>query len=61
MADWLVTTLNKNNLTITPALLVEGIPFFDRQRMRIWQRKFYEELDGALSFSPPKPTNLGRK
>jgi tRNA uridine 5-carbamoylmethylation protein Kti12 len=61
MADWLVTTLNKNNLTITPALSVEDIPFFDRQRMRIWQRRFYEELDGTLSFSTPKPTNSARK
>ena len=59
MVDWLVTALNKHNLTITPALEHPAIPFFDRQRLRIWQRNFYEQLGGVLTL--PKTPSTGAK
>jgi len=61
LADWIVTLLNKNNLTITPAQMHEAIPFFDRQRLKIWQRQFYAQLDGVLSIPLLKPASTGGK
>jgi hypothetical protein len=58
--DWLVADLNKNDLTITPAIRHESFTLFDRQRMCNWQRRFYEELESATDILLP-PAKKTRK
>ncbi len=65
LADWLVTALNRHNLTITPALTSPAIAVLDRQRLKVWQREFYRELDRVLHLpeEPPqeRPTRTGKQ
>lgn len=58
--DWLVADLNKQDLTITPAIRHESFTLFDRQRLCNWQRQFYEELDSVTDILLP-PTKKSRK
>jgi len=54
MMDWLVTALNKHTLTVTEATSHSTITLLDRQRLKIWQRSLYTELDRVISKSVTK-------
>jgi hypothetical protein len=43
--DWLVASLNQVNLPITQALLHPSFSVMDRQRLKNWQRKFYDQIE----------------
>ena len=53
--DWLVADLNKKDMTITPAIRHESFTLFDRQRMRNWQRRLYEEIESVADILLPPP------
>ncbi len=42
--DWLVTALNRHNVTATTALIHSGFHLLDRQRLKHWQTRFHAEL-----------------
>ena len=42
--DWLVTALNRHNVTVTQALTHPAFHLLDRQRLKHWQAKLYEEV-----------------
>lgn len=42
--DWLVTALNRHNVTITTALTHGKFHLLDRQRLKHWQARFNTEL-----------------
>src|SRR6185437_2538102 len=51
MQDWLVETLNAENVTVTSATKHPMFSLLDRQRLQTWQRKLYaqiESVDGLL-------------
>lgn len=54
MHDWLVESLNAENLTITNALKKPGFSLLDRQRLQTWQRKFYSAVESASGLLLPK-------
>jgi hypothetical protein len=61
MYDWLVQALNKSNLTVTNALQHTEFSILDRQRLKNWQRTFYDQVDSvqklilpALTIMPPE-------
>lgn len=62
--DWLVTGLNETNLRITEAIGHAEFSLVDRQRLRNWQGRFYEQLEHArevlLPGSSPKPATRKR-
>ena len=41
MYDWLVTALNRQNVTVTTALTHPSFHLLDRQRLKQWQSKLY--------------------
>lgn len=45
--DWLVTLLNERNVTITNALSDPAFNLLDRQRLKYWQSRFYQQLDSV--------------
>ena len=45
MQDWLVESLNAENLTITAATKHPAFNLLDRQRLQSWQRKLYTEIE----------------
>ncbi|MCI0748703.1 MAG: hypothetical protein L0Y58_25120 [Verrucomicrobia subdivision 3 bacterium] len=47
LQDWLVEALSRENLTITAATKHFAFSLLDRQRLQIWQRRFYAEVDSA--------------
>src|SRR5882672_8092783 len=47
LQDWLVESLNAENLTITSATKHPTFSLLDRQRLQTWQRKLYTEIDSA--------------
>lgn len=54
--DWLVVGLNQAGCTITPALRHSQFSVMDRQRLKNWQRKFYEQIESARDLLlPPRP------
>ena len=44
LQDWLVETLNRENLTVTAAVTHASVHLLDRQRLRHWQRRLYAAL-----------------
>ncbi len=54
--DWLVTALNEHNVTITGALNDAAFNLLDRQRLKHWQSRFYQELDIAADLILPSRT-----
>ena len=54
--DWLVALLNEHNATLTAALQHPGFSLLDRQRLKHWQVRFYEEVVTASDLLlPPVP------
>ena len=47
MQDWLVESLNAENLTIAAAIKHPNFSLLDRQRLQTWQRKLYGEIEPA--------------
>jgi len=45
MQKWLVEDLQKNKLTVTAARMNEDFSFMDRQRLKLWQEKFYAQIE----------------
>ena len=54
MHDWLVESLNAENLTITKALKQPGFSLLDRQRLQTWLRKFYGAIEFVSELLLPK-------
>ena len=54
--DWLVTALNRHNVTVTQALTHPSFHLLDRQRLKHWQAKLYSEINGVLDVLVPQPT-----
>ncbi len=54
--DWLVAELNVQNLTVTAGSGHSAFTLMDRQRLKNWQRIFYEELESAREILLPRPT-----
>jgi hypothetical protein len=64
--DWLVTSLNERNLTITDAIKDPEFWVMDRQRLKNWQDKFNEQIDGVRDIllpdgDPGKPASKSKK
>ncbi len=51
--DWLVTALNEHNMTITQALTDPAFDLIDRQRLKHWQSRFYQQLDATTNLLMP--------
>jgi hypothetical protein len=56
MHDWLVTALNRHNVTATTALVHSAVHLLDRQRLKHWQAKLYAELDSVAELLLPQST-----
>ena len=53
LQDWLVESLNAENLTITAATKHPAFSLLDRQRLQTWQRKLYTEIETATDLLLP--------
>ena len=53
LPDWLVIALNQRNLTITAAAKHQDFSLLDRQRLQMWQRKLYVEIDSVAGLLLP--------
>jgi hypothetical protein len=53
LQDWLVETLNAENLTITSAIKHPAFSLLDRQRLQAWQRKLYAEIESVAGLLIP--------
>ena len=53
--DWLVTGLNETNLSMTSAIGQSDFSLVDRQRLKNWQAKFYEQIEVARALLLPGP------
>jgi hypothetical protein len=53
LQDWLVETLNAENLTITSAIKHPAFSLLDRQRLQAWQRKLYAEIESVAGLLMP--------
>jgi hypothetical protein len=53
LQDWLVEALHGQNLTITAASKHPAFNLLDRQRLLIWQRRLYRELESASDLLLP--------
>ena len=51
--DWLVTALNEHNVSITAALTHPAFNLLDRQRLKRWQRRVYEQFDSVAELLLP--------
>jgi hypothetical protein len=55
LQDWLVESLNAENLPITSATKHPAFSLLDRQRLQTWQRKLYTEIESVADLLlPPK-------
>jgi hypothetical protein len=54
--DWLVSDLNLNDLTITAGVQNSEFTLMDRQRLKNWQRNFYEQIESVRDFLLPAHT-----
>jgi hypothetical protein len=53
LQDWLVESLNAENLTITAATKHPAFSLLDRQRLQTWQRKLYVEIESVADLLFP--------
>lgn len=54
MHDWLVTALNRHNVTATRALTHAAFHLLDRQRLKHWQAKFYTTISEVAELLLPR-------
>lgn len=52
--DWLVTALNRHNVTVTRALTHPSFHLLDRQRLKHWQSKLYAEMTKVADVLMPQ-------
>jgi cellulose biosynthesis protein BcsQ len=56
LQPWLVEELSLKNLTITAAVKDGSLYLLDRQRLQVWQRKLYAEIESVADLLlPQKP------
>ncbi|HEX3719007.1 MAG TPA: hypothetical protein VH595_13645 [Verrucomicrobiae bacterium] len=53
LQDWLVESLNVENLTITAATKHPAFILLDRQRLQTWQRKLFTEIESVTDLLLP--------
>jgi len=53
LQDWLVESLNAENLTITAAIKHPAFSLLDRQRLQTWQRRLYTEIESVTGLLLP--------
>ena len=53
LQDWLVESLNAENLTITAATKHSAFSLLDRQRLQTWQRRLYTEIESVADVLLP--------
>ncbi len=53
LPSWLVEQLNRTNLTITQAKCHADFSLLDRQRLIMWQRRLYEQIDSVTDLLLP--------
>jgi len=53
LQDWLVVGLNQTGCTISAALRSASFSVMDRQRLKNWQQRFYEQLDSLRTLLAP--------
>jgi hypothetical protein len=51
--DWIVTALNEHNISVTAALTHPAFNLLDRQRLKRWQKRVYEQIDSAAELLLP--------
>lgn len=54
--DWIVADLNLNDLTVTAGIEHPAFTLMDRQRLKNWQRRFYDEIESVHDFLLPQAT-----
>jgi hypothetical protein len=52
--DWLVTALNRHNVTVTKALTHPSFHLLDRQRLKHWQSKLHAEITKVADVLMPQ-------
>ena len=60
MYKWLVEGLQRSKLTPTAARNHQDFTLMDRQRLVMWQREFYEQLDSVQEMLLPATIANGR-
>jgi hypothetical protein len=58
MDEWLVEGINRESLTVTAAARHESFYLLDRQRLVMWQRKLYGEVESAAALLLPDKTSI---
>ena len=53
LPSWLVEQLNRTNLTITQVKCHADFSLLDRQRLIMWQRRLYEQIDSVTDLMLP--------
>ena len=56
--DWIVTALNEHNVSVTAALTHPAFNLMDRQRLKRWQRRVYDQIDSAAALLLPFDNNV---
>ena len=59
--DWLVTSLNEVNISMTDALSHPDFSLVDRQRLKNWQAQFYADVDSVRELVLPGGGARGSK
>lgn len=54
--DWICTSLQERNLTVSKAIRAEGFRPLDTQRLKNWQEELYGELEKARDLLLPSQT-----
>jgi len=60
MHKWLVEGLQRSRLTPTAARNHQDFSIMDRQRLVMWQRRFYDQLDSARELLLPATIASGK-
>ena len=60
MSKWLVEGLQRNKLTPTEARNHQDFSIMDRQRLIMWQRRFYEQVDSVGHLLFPAAVSNGK-
>jgi hypothetical protein len=57
LQPWLVESLNRTNISITQAVRHPEFSLLDRQRLIMWQRRLYEQIDSVAELLFDAPIN----